>query len=224
MSRSVSAIFAHPDDEVLGCGATLARYSREGDRVSILILATGLTSRGGASKNQIDRLKTDARRSADILGANEISFADFPDNQMDAVPLLDVVQRIETFLGEANPDLVFTHYGADLNIDHRIVAEAVTTALRPQPGTLQPNLLACEVNSSTEWTVSPSPVFCPNEYVVVDKFLDAKIEALQCYTSEIRPWPHPRSAEGIRTQAKLRGSQIGHEAAEAFMSLRRVTA
>jgi N-acetylglucosamine malate deacetylase 1 len=223
MSKNVSAIFAHPDDEVLGCGATLARYADEGDKVHILILATGLTSRGDTTIAQIEQLKSDAQRSADVLGADTIEFADFPDNRMDTVALLDVVQRTEAFISTNSPDLLYTHFAADLNIDHRIVAEAVTTALRPQPGLNPPQLLACEVNSSTEWTVSPSPVFQPNEYVVVNQYLQTKIDALACYSSELRDAPHPRSKEGVRTLAHWRGSQIGHKAAEAFMSLRKVS-
>jgi N-acetylglucosamine malate deacetylase 1 len=222
MSRNIYAVFAHPDDEVLGCGASLARHATLGDKVYILILATGLTSRGTAGPDQVNALKSDARRAAETLGAEDIQFADFPDNRMDSVALLDVVQRTEDFLSSFEPDLVYTHFGADLNIDHRITANAVTTALRPQPNTPRPQILACEVNSSTEWTTQPSVAFQPNEFVVVSDFLETKVKALECYTGELRQNPHPRSAEGVRTLARWRGTQIGETAAEAFLSVRRV--
>jgi N-acetylglucosamine malate deacetylase 1 len=222
MPKQVCAVFAHPDDEVLGCGASLARHAALGNSVHILILATGLTSRGTIGSKQIEALKSDARRAADILCAEDIQFADFPDNRMDSVALLDIVQRTETFLSENSPDIVYTHFGADLNIDHRITADAVTTALRPQPGAICPQILACEVNSSTEWTTHPATAFQPNEFLVAGEHLETKVKALECYTSELRVSPHPRSAEGVRALARWRGCQIGVDAAEAFVSVRRI--
>jgi LmbE family N-acetylglucosaminyl deacetylase len=222
MTRSVVAIFAHPDDEVLGCAGTIANHADEGNSVDILILAVGLQSRGGAGRAEIESLRTDARRSADVLGATGIEFGDFPDNAMDSVPILDVVQTIEDFLGRHRAAIIYTHHGGDLNVDHRIVHQAVVTACRPLPGYSGHTVLACEVNSSTEWTSPIAAPFVPTEFEDINRSLERKVAALECYSSEIRSWPHPRSVEGVRALARWRGAQCGMDAAEAFMTVRRV--
>lgn len=223
MPGIVNAIFAHPDDEVLACGASLAKHVDAGDKVRILILATGLASRGDTAVADIGELQDQARAAADVLGAEEIYFGDFPDNQMDTVPLLSVVQKVEEFLSGGRPDLLYTHHGGDLNIDHRIVHQAVVTACRPLPGLAPHEIRACEINSSTEWGVSPLVPFESAIFEPVAETLDRKVDALACYPGELRDWPHPRSSKGVRTLARLRGMQCGYEAAEAFMLIRKVT-
>ncbi len=224
MKERVFAIYAHPDDEVLGAGATLARHASGGDEVCVLLLATGLAARGEYDRGPIAVLREDARRAADVLGAASVDFADFPDNAMDTVPLLDVIQRIESFLSDRAPTIVYTHHGGDLNVDHRIVHQATVTALRPLAvGTCQ-TVLAGEVNSSTEWAPRPLEPFVPTEFVDVTSSIDTKVQALECYTTEIRAWPHPRSAEGVRALARWRGAQSGFDAAEAFVTVRRTFA
>lgn len=222
--QAVAAIFAHPDDEVLGAGATLARHAERGDTVRILILATGLAARGGADSAAIEALRDQARDAASVLGAESVAFAEFPDNRMDSVPLLDVVQRVEAFLEEAQPSRLFTHHAGDLNVDHRIVHQAVLTACRPVPGALPVEILACEVNSSTEWASPSAVAFQPTLFVDAASTLDRKTAALERYASELRPWPHPRSVEGVRALARWRGAQSGRGAAEAFMLCRKVEA
>jgi LmbE family N-acetylglucosaminyl deacetylase len=220
--QTIAAIFAHPDDEVLGAGATLARHAARGDSVRILILATGLAARGDGERRAIEKLRDQARRAADTLGAQAIEFADFPDNRMDTVALLDVVQRVEAYLtAGAPPARVFTHHGGDLNIDHRIVHQAVMTACRPLPGVAPFEILAGEVASSTEWVPNATDQFQPSVFVDASATLKAKLAALACYAGEMRDWPHPRSIEGLRVLARWRGAQCGHEAAEAFMLMRR---
>lgn len=221
---TVAAVFAHPDDEVLGAGATLARHADRGDPVHVLLLATGLAARGAAPATALALLRDQARRAADTLGARSVAFADFPDNRMDSVPLLDVVQCIEAFLAEVRPARIFTHHGGDLNVDHRLVHQAVLTACRPLPGTVPTEILASEVNSSTEWASPVDPPFQPTLFVDATATLDRKVAALECYGSEIRPWPHPRSVDGVRALARWRGAQCGRDAAEAFMVCRRVEA
>ncbi|WP_341702902.1 PIG-L deacetylase family protein [Ferrovibrio sp.] len=218
----IAVIVAHPDDEVLGFGGTIARYAAAGVTVSVLILATGLTSRGAASQDQIDLLQASSREAAQKLGVARLSFSDFPDNRMDSVPLLDVVQRIEAFLAEAEPQRVYTHHAGDLNIDHRITHQAVLAACRPLPGQGVRELLAGEINSATEWSGPAFSAFSPTEYVDISAVLDAKLAALSAYESEMRPWPHSRSIEAVRALALLRGSQVGVSAAEAFVTLRRL--
>jgi len=222
MTGSVAAMFAHPDDEVLACGASLAKHADAGDAVHVLILATGLTSRGEADKAAVEGLRRQARAAAAILGVTSIAFGDFPDNRMDTVPLLSVVQEVERFRAEVRPTLVYTHHGGDLNVDHRIVQQAVVTTFRPVPGTPPHEIRACEVNSSTEWSAAPLPPFEPTMFEPVDATLERKVEALACYADEMRDWPHPRSLDGVRALARWRGAQCGRNSAEAFALVRRV--
>lgn len=222
MSRCVAAIVAHPDDEVLACGATLAAHADAGDIVRILILATGLAARGRASRRALEQLRRQARAAAEILGAERVDFGNFPDNRMDDVPLLDVVQRIEAFLADFAAETVYTHHGGDLNVDHRVVHHAVVTAVRPVPRAGPHAILAGEVNSSTEWAPPALVPFAPTEFVPAAATLERKLAALACYKDELRAWPHPRSIEGVRALARWRGAQVGKEAAEAFMTVRRL--
>jgi LmbE family N-acetylglucosaminyl deacetylase len=159
-----------------------------------------------------------------VLGAAPPEFADFPDNRMDSVPLLDVIERVSAFLEAAPPSLIYTHHGGDLNIDHGIVHRAVATACRPLPGMPPHEIRACEVNSSTEWAPRPLVPFEPTLFEPVAATIERKVDALACYRGELRDSPHPRSLEGVRALAKWRGAQCGHDAAEAFMLVRRVTA
>jgi len=222
LAAPVAAIFAHPDDETLGCGGALAAHARAGAPVRILLLATGLAARGHAGADALAGLRDDARRAAAALGAADVEFADFPDNAMDTVPLLDVVRRVEAFLADAGPATIYTHHAGDLNVDHGVVARAVVTACRPLPVRPPFELLACEVNSSTEWAAPAMPTFVPSDFLDISAHLEAKLAALACYTGELRAWPHPRSLDGVRALARWRGAQAGCDAAEAYMPVRRV--
>lgn len=222
MKQKVAAIFAHPDDEILGCGATLARHVIEGDDVAIFIMATGLTSRGEAVPEEFKTLQGNARAAAKELGVQNVTFGAFPDNAMDSVPLLNVVKAVEEFLKDFPATVVYTHHMGDMNIDHEVVARAVLTATRPLPDRGELTVLASEINSSTEYAAHPMPAFVPTEYVNVTNTVSHKIKAMACYTGELREWPHPRSLKGIEHQACNRGVQSGYSAAEAFMTLRRI--
>ncbi|MCB9946860.1 MAG: PIG-L family deacetylase [Rhodospirillaceae bacterium] len=224
---NVAVIVAHPDDEVLGFGGTMALHAERGHTVSVLFLATGLASRLRAgetvSPEAIAELRADARAAGDLLGVSHIEFADFPDNQMDSVPLLHVVQRIADFVAKTGATLIYTHHMGDLNIDHGITARAVLTACRPLPGAQVTKIYAGEVLSSSEYGV-PEDRFRPNTYVDISTKLDAKRDALAKYASELRYWPHPRSIKAIAMLARLRGAEVGVDAAEALVLLRNVIA
>jgi LmbE family N-acetylglucosaminyl deacetylase len=216
--RTVAVIVAHPDDEVLLAGGAMARHAEAGDTVRTLFLATGAAARGGRQTAYIKKLRAQAARAAKVLGAASPSFCDFPDNRMDTVPLLDVVQAIEAFLAKAPPAVVYTHHAGDLNVDHRIVHQAAVTACRPLPGSAVRQLYSGEGLSSTEW--SPVDRFAPTTYVGIARFLDRKLEALACYEDEVRAFPHPRSIEAVRALVTVRGAEAGLDAAEAFRLVR----
>jgi LmbE family N-acetylglucosaminyl deacetylase len=223
----VLAIAAHPDDEVLGCGGTLARHARQGDEVTIAILGEGLTSRF-AQRNEADEegpraLQDTCRKAGKLLGAGKLWFGTFPDNRFDTVPLLDVVKFVEGVLGEAGPAVVYTHHGGDLNVDHAVTARAVLTATRPVAPSPVRELLTFEIPSSTEWAFhSLSPEFRPNVFIDIGETLERKIAAMQLYTTETRPFPHPRSEDGLRAAAQRWGTFAGVPAAEAFQLVRSI--
>jgi LmbE family N-acetylglucosaminyl deacetylase len=220
---------AHPDDEVLGCGGTLARLTEEGAEVRILILGEGVTSRQArrdarAVKRGLAALRRDAREVARLLGAQSSDILDFPDNRFDTLPLLDLVKAVERAVEAAAPDLVLTHFAGDLNVDHRLTCQAVLTACRPLPGAPAREILSCEVPSSTEWQTADACVpFAPQQFVVLtERHVATKVAAMEAYASERRPFPHPRSPEAVRALARWRGATAGVAFAEAFSLVRRV--
>ena len=218
--KAVAAIMAHPDDEVLGCGGTLKNLSRHGVSVHVLILASGLTSRGVKNKVALESLKENARIASKKLGVKTIEFADFPDNAMDSVQLLDIVKRVEEFVLKVEPDIIFTHHNGDINIDHEITQRAVMTSTRALPGSRPIEILACEVLSSSEFGPAARRLQ-PHMYIrLEDEDVAACLDALSSYTGEIRDWPHPRSQKALQHQISLRGAECGFEAAEAFEVLR----
>ena len=213
-------VAAHPDDEILGCGGTVARLTSNGARVTTLILATGALSRTDADVGDVARLRDDARKAATVLGGMDVRFGDFPDNAMDTVPLLHVTQQIEHIVRDTRPELVLTHASVDLNIDHRVARSAVLTACRPLAGTSVRTILAFETLSSSEWADPAGTPFNPTVHVDISAHLERKIEALRHYETEMRPSPHPRSYEQVRELAHVRGRNAGLEAAEGFELVR----
>jgi len=218
MSKSVLILAAHPDDEVLGCGGTIAKMVDDGSIVNVAFFADGVFSRGGGLTEELKIRRSAAKKACDILGVKSVFFGDFPDNSMDTVALLDIAKIVESQIAEHQPDTVFTHHAGDLNIDHRRMHEAVVTACRPQSGYSVKTLLSFEVPSSTEWQLPGSaPPFMPNWFVDISSTLGRKLSALQAYATELRDWPHPRSIQGVKHLAHWRGATVGVDAAEAFI-------
>lgn len=216
-SSSVLIVVAHPDDEVLGCGGTIARHCAAGDRVAVLILADGVTSRGVSTSADLEERRSAAGCANAILGVRDVTLLAYPDNRMDAVTLLDIVKDIEQVIARCQPDTIYTHHAGDVNIDHRCVHDAVIAACRPQPGHCVRQLLFCETPSSTEWRPPASQrVFAPNWYVDISTTLKTKLQALAAYQEELREFPHPRSLRGVEHLAGWRGASVGVMAAEAF--------
>ena len=220
MTDTVVVVAAHPDDEVLGCGGTIARYARLGAKVHILLLADGESSRlqtGGDGASLIAARKSAAEAAANILGAASVRMLNFLDNRMDRFELLEIIRPVEEFLIEHKPSTVLTHHGGDLNVDHRIVHQAVVTACRPLPNYFVKELLFFEVPSSTEWVPPGSGMhFQPNCYFNIVETFDQKVAALLEYEQELRGFPHPRSIKAIESLAIWRGATAGTEMAEAF--------
>ena len=226
---SILVIAAHPDDEVLGCGGTIARHADAGDQVHVLIVAEGATSRQKQrNRNQaIDELSAlahAAQKAGAILGAKGVELLDLPDNRLDSLDRLDLIKQIEERIARHQPQVVYVHHAGDVNIDHRRLHEAVVTACRPTPGQPVRRLLSFEVASSTEWQPPGSaPAFQPNWFIDITSQWLRKREALEAYASEMRPWPHARSIQAVEHLARWRGAQVGVEAAEAFCLLRQLS-
>ncbi len=218
-------VAAHPDDEVLGCGAVAARLSGQGAEVYSLILGEGVTSRDSKRdtekrNGQINNLKKQVKEANNILGIKDVILHDFPDNRFDQTALLDIVKVIEKVKHDLRPNIIFTHYKNDLNIDHRITYDAVITATRPMPEESVNEIYCFEVLSSTEWNYPLT--FSPNVFFDVTDTIDIKEKALDIYLSELKAFPHPRSQEGVRLNARSWGMKCGLEYAEAFSLVRMV--
>lgn len=220
--RTVLALFAHPDDETLAAGATISRLTREGVGVHVGLTSTGVRSRRrvldeAAMAEELTVLRKDTERALDILGvaAGDIHFGGFPDNENDSRTLLELIHWCEGVVEEVRPDLILTHHRFDTNIDHRYCHDAVITATRPSTDLHVP-VWCGEIPSSTGYL---RPVqWEPNLWVAVEEAdVARKVAAMEAYSGEARPDPHPRSREVLAALAKVRGSEGGHWFAEAFM-------
>jgi LmbE family N-acetylglucosaminyl deacetylase len=220
MIRNVLAIAAHADDEALGCGGTLARHAAAGAAVSVVFLADGIGARGEDAAEAAAR-RAAASEAAAILGTRPPIFGGFPDNRMDSVPLLDVIAWLAKATQGIEPDIVYTHAGGDLNVDHRVAHQATLTLFRPQPQSSVRGIFAFEVPSSTEWSSAAiGAPFVPDRFVDIAATRDKKRRALEAYAAEMRPFPHARSFEAIEARDRWRGASVGLAAAEAFQTLR----
>jgi len=221
MSQSILIFAAHPDDEVLGCGGTIAKLADQGAIVHVAFLADGVFSRAGeeeAQQAELTARRMAAQKACNILGVKSVSFGEFPDNRMDTVALLDITKALEELIVVHRPEVVFTHHAGDVNIDHRRIHEAVVTACRPQFGQPVKTILCFEVPSSTEWQLPGSaPGFVPNWFEDISSTIELKLAALDAYAAELRAWPHPRSRQGVEHLARWRGATVGVDAAEAFI-------
>ena len=231
----ILVIAAHPDDEVLGMGGTIKKLTKNGEEVKIVIMATGINSRRSINyknstsynvnektekimlKQKIE-LRKNAKKSAKILGVSDISFEEFPDNEMDTISNLEITKKIESYIDDFNPDIIFTHSQYDINVDHRVLYNSVITATRPKQNSTIEKLYSFEVPSSTEWYF-PSK-FSPNVFIDIQKELPFKLKALEQYVTEIEKFPHPRSSESLEIISKRWGTVSGFHAAEAFYLVR----
>lgn len=218
MNKKILIVAAHPDDEVLGCFATVAKYIKNGYEAYTLILGEGKTSRDASCKEEIAILHEEIKKANEAIGIKKVFIESFPDNRFDSVALLDIIKVVNKVKQEIKPSIIFTHYENDLNIDHQITNRAVLTATRPMEDESVKEIYAFEVLSSTEWNYPLS--FSPDVFVDVKETIKLKKEAMNYYKSELREYPHPRSLEGIELNAKQRGMSVGLEYVEAFKSIR----
>lgn len=214
-------IAAHPDDEILGVGGTIAKYASTGTDIYICILTEGATSRYKA--RYVPCLKESAVEASRILGVKDVYFEDLPDERLDQISFIDVIKPIEKRIAEIRPGIVFTQHRGDANTDHQIVFKATIAATRTLRGNPVEKILCYEVPSSTEQSPPfQEYAFTPNVFVDITNTLDKKIEAMQAYQSEVGKWPHPRSIEALTITAKHWGVKVGLEAAEALVLVREI--
>lgn len=223
MNKKILIVAAHPDDEVLGCFGTVARLIKEGYEAYTLILGEGKTSRDEKrvvenKKDELEILNSEIQKANDIIKIKKIFVYDFPDNRFDSVDLLDIVKVISKVKDEIKPDIIFTHYEKDLNIDHKITYQAVITATRPMENESVKEIYSFEILSSTEWQYPIS--FSPDVFFDISDTLDLKLKAISEYKSELCAYPHPRSLEGIKLNAQYQGMRVGKRFIEAFKSVR----
>lgn len=215
---NVLIIGAHPDDELLGVGGTVAYHVDRGDIVTLAVVCEGVSMRYAPERHAEVRAQT--ALAASILGVADVEIGQLLDQRLDTLPVSDVAAAVEAIVKRCTPAVVYTHFPGDLNRDHRIVAEATMIACRPYASTVA-ELLFFETPSSTEWgAIGVSPAFQPNVFVDITATLDRKINAMACYTEEVREYPHPRSLESLRVRARAWGATVGCEAAEAFVAAR----
>jgi LmbE family N-acetylglucosaminyl deacetylase len=213
----ILTIAAHPDDEVLGCGGVMALHARSGTPVTIVIACEGESLRYGPGGVGQD---AHILRAAARLGCPAPRRLHFPDQALDTLRLTELIRPLEKIVREVRPRVVYCQYGGDVNRDHQILFQAILVATRPTE-TFLDAVYAFDTASSTEWAYPRT--FVPDTWVDISSTLDAKLAAMACYESELRPYPHPRSLKALEYRAHALGNQVCLEAAEVFMTVRRIS-
>lgn len=210
-------IGAHPDDEVLGCGGTIATNAKKGGHTTVLIATEGSGAQNNYNPELMKRRHNQLMKCSEILGAQKVFHWDYPDMELETVPHLKLNAALQSFIQEGGYEYVFVHHPYDLNRDHQVLFRSVSVACRPTPGSTVNGLLAYHVNSSTDWSMaSAAERFVPNVYIDISDFLEIKLKALAVYEEEAFDYPHPRSIEAVRDRARVFGSEVGLHAAEGY--------
>lgn len=225
--NKILIIAAHPDDDILGCGGILSKYKNTDKIIRVIFIAEGSSCRYSIQdissidvKNEIQLRNGFGIKALNYLGINDYAFYDFPCGRLDSVPIIDINKVIEKEIKKFQPDTLFTHSEYDTNNDHRIVNRSTLMAARPLPTSSVLSIFSYEVLSSSEWNFGGG-FFEPNYFIELsEKNIQDKISALNFYKSEIKPYPFPRSKEGIKINCQNRGMQVGVIYAEAFKLLK----
>jgi LmbE family N-acetylglucosaminyl deacetylase len=229
-NKKIMVVVAHPDDELLGLGATMNRLIQTaGVTTHVVILGEGITSRSETRDTEKWKAELAIHRgnihdAQQAIGYHSVSIYDFPDNRFDTVALLDIIKVVEKEKEQFLPDVIFTHHGGDVNIDHQRTFDAVITACRPMAHERVRTIITFETPSGTEWRAPSDPRhFLPNLFIEVsEENLQAKITGMESYTFEKKPFPHPRSPEALKIQAQRWGVANGVHYAEAFQLIRSI--
>jgi len=217
----ILVIAPHPDDEVLGCGGTIAKHTQQGAEVYLCIVTKGYTP--DWSEEFLKKRPKEIKKAGALLGIKKTYFLDFPTVKLDTIPQKQLNDSIAQVVDEVKPEVVYIPHRGDINKDHRLVFEAAMVAVRPKPGSTVTRVLSYETLSETEWGVlSGDNAFIPNVYIDISETLEIKLKAMSAYQSELKEYPHPRSLEAISALAKTRGASIGVKAAEAFILVREI--
>lgn len=227
-NKRILIVVAHPDDEILGLGATMFKLIDEYNvKTRVVILGEGITSRADTRETkqwatELEIHKNNIYQAQKAIGYHEVGIYDFPDNRFDSVALLDIIKIIEKEKADFAPEVIFTHHGGDVNIDHQRTFEAVITCCRPMNTEKVKTIITFETMSGTEWRASTDPKhFLPNIFVSVsENGIKAKIKAMESYEFEKRTYPHPRSPEALKIVAQRWGIATGVQYAEAFCMVR----
>ncbi len=223
MSKQILIVVAHPDDEILGVGGTIARHVAEGDVCSVAILADAGSAR--YDDETMEAVRACAREAARRLGVSDLRFGGFVDQRLDTLPISQVSDWVSKVLNDVGAQLVYTHHRGDVNRDHRVAYEATLTAARPYSAPFVERILCFETPSATEWAgPHVEDAFVPNVFVDVGAHLERKLHAMAAYETELRSAPHPRSLDALRTRAVHWGSFVGAEAVEPFALIREIRA
>jgi LmbE family N-acetylglucosaminyl deacetylase len=215
----VLVVAAHPDDELLGVGGTIAHHICKGDQMKVAVMCKSRSLR--SSPDSSEEVSRQAHEAAGILGVSDLVMGELPDQRLDTLSLTDVSLPIEQLVEEWKPEIIYTHFTGDINRDHRILSEAVLVAARPYAAPFVREILMFETPSSTEWsTPNLTTPFLPNVYVDISAYLDRKVTAFSRYTAELRDAPHPRSLTALTDRAHYWGSLINRAAAEPFVLVR----
>lgn len=219
--RRILVVAAHPDDEILGMGGTIALHASRGDVVRILCLTDGSSSQYPGDDAVRAQKNEEALKAAEVLGVADYVHLSLPDMRLDTVPHVEINRAIEVQIEDVRPEIVYVVH-PDVNLDHRAAFDSAVVATRPTPGQSVRTLLTYAPTSSVEWTAPPTDWFFPTWHVDIGETLERKLEAFACYRTEQRDFPHPRSARAIRTRAEAVGAAVGCEYAEPFVLVRMI--
>ncbi len=218
----ILAISAHPDDETIGAGGTLAKHVAAGDEVYWVVATQAYTPRW--PQHVLDRASQQIDEVQEFFGIKQVFRLGFPTMHLNTIPSIDLASALQQVVDEVRPDVVYTTPRNDVNEDHRAIFDATLIACRPLPGSSVKRLLSYEIITTTRFG-SPSgcQMFEPNVFVDISDYLETKVQAMAIFETELREFPHPRSLEGLRILCRERGMSVGIEAAECFELIREMS-